>query len=118
MRVAPLSMKPMSTPAKQRQAAKIAELVEALTTAGYINLDDRADHLGLHRSTMWTIVSGRHKGSGLTKSLVDRMLASDLHPNVRRIILEYVEERVAGLYGHGRRSRRWGKMDGRDCRVC
>ena len=88
---------------KARQAAKVREIGEALVTAGYDNLDAQAAVLGLSRSTTWTIIRGTHKSSGLSATVLNRMLsAPDLHPLVRRKVLEYVEEKYAGRYGNTR----------------
>ena len=85
---------------KTRQAAKVREIGEALVAVGYDNLDDQAAALGLSRSTTWTIIKGTHKGSGLSAALLNRMLsAPDLHPLVRRKVLEYIAEKSAGRYG-------------------
>jgi hypothetical protein len=87
---------------KARQAAKIREIGEALAIAGIRTLDERAMALGLSRSTTWTILKGSHKGSGLSATLINRMLAAPrLPPLVRAKILEYIEEKTAGLYGDG-----------------
>src|SRR5262245_8017318 len=86
---------------KARQASKIRELGDALVTAGFVSLDQQARVLGLCRSTTWTILKGNHKTSGLSASVINRMLATpQLPPLVRLKILEYIEERAAGLYGH------------------
>ena len=64
-------------------------------------LDDQANALGLSRSTTWTILKGRHKASGLSADIINRMLAAPrLPPLVRAKVLEYVEEKTAGRYGH------------------
>jgi len=92
---------------KARQAAKVREIGEALVTAGYDNLDDKATALGLSRSTTWTIIRGTHKSSGLSAAILNRMLsAPDLHSLVRRKILEYTLEKSAGLYGTPRNCQR------------
>ena len=45
---------------------------------------------------------GSHKASGLSASIIKRMLAAPMRPLlVRAKILEYVEEKAAGLYGGG-----------------
>ena len=91
---------------KARQAAKVREIGEVLVALGYDNLDDQAVALGLSRSTTWTIIKGNHKGSGLSTAIVSRMLsAPNLHPLVRRKVLEYIEEKCAGLYGTTRNCR-------------
>jgi hypothetical protein len=85
---------------KLRQAAKIGELQEVLVAAGFRSLDDQAKALGLSRSTTWTIRKATHKASGLSAATINRMLAQPrLLPLVRAKILEYVEEKNAGLYG-------------------
>jgi hypothetical protein len=86
---------------KERQAAKIKELAHVLESAGFIALDDQAEALGLSRSTTWTILKAQHKNYGLSAVVIKRVLAKpDLHPRVRAKIIEYVRERMAGLYGH------------------
>ena len=56
--------------------------------------------LGVPRSTAWTILQARHKNYGLSEKLIKRMLASQhLPPLVRSKIIEYREEKTAGLYG-------------------
>jgi hypothetical protein len=85
---------------KLRQSAKIRQIGEALNADGYRGLDEKAKALGLSRSTTWTILKVTHKTSGLSVSVINRMLASPgLPPSVRLIIFEYIEEKRAGLYG-------------------
>jgi hypothetical protein len=92
---------------KARQFSKIRELVEAVKSAGFLALDDQARALGLSRSTAWTIRKASHKASGLSASIINRMLAApELPPLARTKILEYVEEKAAGLYGDSRSQRR------------
>ena len=87
---------------KARQSSKIRELVEAVKSAGFLTLDEQAKALGLSRSTAWTI-----RASGLSASIINRMLAApELPPLARTKILEYVEEKAAGLYGGSRSQRR------------
>jgi hypothetical protein len=86
---------------KARQNSKIKEIREALRSAGFLALDAQAGALGLSRSTTWTILQGRHKSSGLSTAIINRMLeAPQLPPSVRATILEYVQEKSVGLYGH------------------
>ena len=93
--------------AKAAQRAKITELREALVVAGFHGLDDQAAALGLSRSTAWTVLGGRHKASGLSAFIVKRMLSSPLLPHTaRRTLHEYIEQKLAGAYGHGPFSRR------------
>jgi hypothetical protein len=89
---------------KARQSAKIRELGQALIDAGLRTLDAQADALGLRRSTAWTILKTRHKSTGLSAAIIERMLGSSkLPPRARAIIVEYVEEKSFGLYGGSRR---------------
>jgi predicted DNA-binding transcriptional regulator AlpA len=88
--------------AKARQSAKIKQLGEALVAAGYRRLDQQAKTLGLPRSTTWTILKANHKNSGLSAAIINRMLsAPELPAPVRLKIVEYIEEKSAGLYGDG-----------------
>ena len=85
------------------QAEKIREVGEALVSSGLVTLDEQAEALGLCRSTTWTILQANHKNSGLSATVINIMLDSPrLPPAVRAKILEYVEEKIAGRYGHGR----------------
>jgi hypothetical protein len=92
---------------KERQSAKIRELKKVLVTAGVDTLDAQAEVLGLCRSTTWTILKGDHKASGLSATTINRVLAApQLPPFVQVKILEYVEEKAAGRYGHSKTQRR------------
>jgi predicted DNA-binding transcriptional regulator AlpA len=92
---------------RARQFSKIEELVEALKAAGFLTLDEQAKALGLSRSTAWTIRKANHKASGLSASIINRMLAAPQLPQgARNTILEYIEEKTAGLYGGSRSQRR------------
>jgi hypothetical protein len=85
---------------RERQNAKIGEIKAALAEAGVITLDKQAEALGLSRSTAWHLLNGKHKGSGISATVINRMLAaSRLPPAVRVTILEYIAEKVAGRYG-------------------
>ena len=98
---------PLSARVKARQASKIRELAEAVESAGFLTLDEQAKALGLPRSTAWTIRRASHKASGLSASIINRMLAApELPPLARSKIVEYVEEKAAGLYGGSRSQRR------------
>lgn len=86
---------------KARQAAKIRQLGETLIATGFRRLDEQARVLGLSRSTTWTILNGNHKNSGLSALVIKQMLAQPQLPAlVRRKIIEYVDEKSAGMYGH------------------
>jgi hypothetical protein len=94
---------PLTARMKARQSSKIRELAEAVKSAGFLTLDEQAKALGLPRSTAWTIRKANHKASGLSASIINRMLAApELPPLARTKILEYVEEKAAGLYGGSR----------------
>jgi hypothetical protein len=98
---------PLTASMKARQLSKVRELAEALKSAGFLTLDEQANALGLSRSTAWTIRRANHKASGLSASIINRMLAAPkLPPLARTKILEYVEEKAAGLYGGSRSQRR------------
>ena len=92
---------------KAQQSVKIRELGDALVATGLFALDDQAEALGLSRSTTWTILKGNHKGSGLSAGIINRILAAPQLPSlVRAKVLEYVEEKAAGRYGHSDALRR------------
>jgi hypothetical protein len=104
---APISIRTeeqISSALKARQAAKIREIRTALVDAGYLTVDKQAAALGLARSTAWTVLRANHKSSGLSASVLKRILRSpELPPKVRRIVEDYVELKCAGAYGHGRK---------------
>jgi len=86
---------------KNRQSLKIRELGDALISEGFVTLDEQALALGLCRSTTWTILKANHKSSGLSATVINRMWASpQLPPLARSKLLEYLEDKTAGRYGH------------------
>jgi hypothetical protein len=86
---------------KAMQSAKMRQLRQALACAGFRTLDQQARGLSLSRSTAWAVLSGKHKGSGLSATLIKQMLASpQLPPSAKKVILEYVEQKSKGAYGH------------------
>jgi hypothetical protein len=88
------------TDLKARQASKIREIGKALITTGFVSLDAQAKVLGLPRSTAWRILSAEHKGTGISARIICRMLSSEpLPPLVRAKIIEYANEKAAGVYG-------------------
>src|SRR3984893_231652 len=92
---------------KARQAAKISEIGEALMIVGWFTLDAQANALGLPRSTTWAILTAEHKGYGISAKIISRMLNSErLPPLVRAKIMEYAEEKAAGIYGGTKTQRR------------
>jgi hypothetical protein len=89
---------------KARQSTKIRQLAKA---ANIDSLEEFASALNIPRSTAWTIRTGQHKASGLTASIVERMLAAPKLPSATRAtLLEYVAEKASGLYGSTGRQRR------------
>ena len=85
---------------KARQSSKIREIGEALTSVGLVTLDAQANALGLPRSTTWTILTAEHKGYGISAKIISRMLNSEQLPRlVRAKIMEYAQEKAAGLFG-------------------
>jgi hypothetical protein len=91
---------------KARQVTRINELDAALAASGLFTLDEQARALGLSRSTAWAVLKANHKSSGLTAATISRMLSlPELPPRARATILTYVEEKLAGLYGHNKEQR-------------
>jgi hypothetical protein len=106
-RLSVVEARPDTSAMKQRQRSKIEELRTALAAAGILTLDEQAEVLALSRSTTWSIMRANHKTSGLSAAIITRMLGSPLLPGLaRKTIHEYVQERLAGLYGHSERRRR------------
>ena len=92
---------------KARQSAKMREIADALSAAGFVGLDAQADILGIGRSTAWTILRGSHKSTGLSPAIIDRILGAGALPvSVRTKIVEYASEKAAGFYGHNQLQRR------------
>ena len=91
-----------SLKAKARQAAKLAEIRESLIAAGYDTTAKQAAALGVSRPPAWVLLN-RHKRVGPSAHVIKRILLSPDLPSVaRRKVEEYVEERIAGVYGHTR----------------
>jgi hypothetical protein len=85
---------------KVRQSSKIREIGKALISTGFVSLDAQAKVLGLPRSTAWTIRAAEHKGTGISARIICRMLSSAQLPALARVkIMEYAEEKAAGIYG-------------------
>src|SRR6476646_2471158 len=86
---------------KALQSVKIREIGEALKAAELLTIQDKAAALGLSRSTSWAVLQAHYKNSGLSATLVNMMLASPKLPeSVRGKLLEYVDEKISGRYGH------------------
>ena len=80
---------------KALQCFKIREIGAALTSAGFVTLDQQADALGLCRSTTWAILQAEHKNSGLSATVINRMLAwPQLPGSVRAKLIEYAHEKM------------------------
>jgi hypothetical protein len=93
--------------AKAQQCAKLREIRAALITEGLSSLDQQAVALGLSRSTAWVLAKCHHKASGLTAALLKKILSSPTLPAaVRTKVLEYIQEKAAGFYGHHLQLRR------------
>ena len=92
---------------KARQSSKIREIGKALISTGFVSLDAQAKVLGLPRSTAWTIRAAEHKGTGISAKIICRMLSSAQLPALARVkIMEYAEEKAAGVYGGTKTQRR------------
>ena len=88
---------------KVRQAIRIKEIGAALAADGFVTVDEQARALGLSRSSAWAVLKANHKTSGLAAGTINQMLSSPaLPPRARATILTYVEEKLAGLYGHNK----------------
>jgi hypothetical protein len=98
---------PLDSEAKARQAAKLAEIREALIAAGCDSAAKQAAVLRVSRPTAWVVLN-RDKRVGPSAIVIKRILSSpNLPPAARRKVEEYVEERIAGLYGHSEESTQW-----------
>src|SRR5471030_3083881 len=85
---------------RQTQASKLAEIREALITAGYNSAAKQAEVLGLCRATAWVLLN-RDTRAGPTAIVIKRVLSSrNIPPEARRKVEEYVEQKISGLYGH------------------
>jgi hypothetical protein len=86
--------------AKERQAAKLADIREMLVAAGYDTTAKQAAVLGVCRATAWVVLN-RDKRAGPSASVLKRILSSpSVPPTVRRKIEEYIQDKSRGLYGH------------------
>jgi hypothetical protein len=92
---------------KERQALKLAEIREALVTAGYNTTAKQAAILGLGRSTAWSLLN-RDKRAGPSAKVIKRILSSPQIPKrVRRKVEQYVEQKIRGRYGHSKQRTQW-----------
>jgi len=103
----PVASAQVASAMKAKQSRKIGEVRDALIAEGLLTLDEQADALGICRSTAWTILTGKHKASGLSATIINRMLSTAQLPQLARSkIVEYVREKALGLYGHSKAQRR------------
>jgi hypothetical protein len=103
----PITFDALYLASKARQASKLAEIRDALVAAGYDTTARQAAALGVSRPTAWALLN-RDKRAGPSSIIIKRILsAPNLPPAVRRKVEEYVEEKIAGLYGHTEHRRRW-----------
>ncbi len=92
---------------KARQTRKIEQLREVFLTNGRLKVREQAKLLGLCPSTAHAVLQRNYKSSGLSAAIIKRMLACpNLPESARTIILEYCNEKIAGLYGHSGTQRR------------
>jgi len=92
---------------KEKQALKLAEIREALVTAGYNTTAKQAAVLGVGRSTAWWLLN-RDKRAGPSAKVIKRILLSPEVPKrVRRKVEQYVEEKIRGRYGHSKQRTQW-----------
>jgi len=88
--------------AKAKQVPKLAEIRDTLTKAGYDSVGKQATALGLNRSTALHVLN-RDNRAGPSATVIKRILSSPgLPPSVRRKVNEYVDEKIAGFYGHSK----------------
>jgi hypothetical protein len=88
--------------AKARRSIKLREVEVALRRAGLIALDEQARALGLSRTTTWKILRGNRRSYEPSAATINRILCAPRLPFAVRIkILEYVQERVSGMYYMG-----------------
>ena len=89
-----------------RQMRKIEQLREVFLANGRLTVREQAKLLGLCRSTAYAIIQRNYKSSGLSAAIIKRMLACPTLPGrARTLVLEYRNEKIAGLYGHSRSQR-------------
>jgi hypothetical protein len=85
----------------------VRSICDALVAAGFDTLDKQTEVLGLPRSTTWTMLRGKHKKSGISATLLTRMLKSHRLPHaVRAKIIEYIQAKAAGGCGHNKLQQR------------
>ena len=84
----------------------LAEIRDALLMLGYDSAAKQGIALGVNRKTAWNVLN-RDRGAGPSAAVIKRILSSPyLPPYVRRKVQRYVDEKIAGLYGHSNRRTR------------
>jgi hypothetical protein len=95
-----------AVPARSKREAhcdKIAEIKNALIACALTGVDNQAKALGIRRATAWHLLSGQHKHSGITASLINHIRRSSQLPDpVRLVVDDYVRGKLAGEYGHSK----------------
>jgi cysteine synthase len=69
---------------KIKQTEKLVAIRASLVASGHASLSAQAQALGLSRSTAWHILNGRHKSSGLSASIIARIVSSPKLPTETR----------------------------------
>ena len=91
------------TQAKARQWIKMREVEAALRRVGLVDLDEQAKALGISRTATWRLLRSDYNGSGPSAAIINRVLRAQRLPLPVRIkILEYIQEKVTGVYGHSK----------------
>jgi hypothetical protein len=79
----------------------MGEVEAALRRAGLIALDEQAKALGISRTTTWKLFRSDYNNCDPSPVIINRILCAPRLPLAARIkILEYIQERVSGMYGH------------------
>jgi hypothetical protein len=71
---------------------RIQNITDALISSGYTSLDEQAQALGLHRATVWTIITSKHKLGRLSAKTIESII---MNPGTPLRVLAAVEEYVA-----------------------
>src|SRR5882757_2287503 len=87
---------------KVRLTSKLAEIRDALISAGFDTTAEQAAVLGLSRSTAWVFLNRDNRAGPSAKVVKGALSSTKIPPSVRKKIEEYVEEKSLGLYGRGK----------------